>query len=225
MDKLLLRNKKRVPKTANLAPLAASAQGASARAATDAAAKKTAKSAAAGVEGDAPTFNEYLVTVNAEHRACGGDVPKQLRGAMQAFSSSFARSHRKKMLRKYFMAYDVGNSGCISKQYVNKSRCARAAALLLPLLPPSQPTLLLTHLASLRYWKQCVGNVEAEGFLDFDARDKALLADYFFPLPHTLVDYEMLLKVICERDVGGAVELRERALKQKIPGAIDAFDP
>lgn len=44
-----------------------------------------------------------------------GDTNKQLARAMKAFSSSFARANRRKLLRKHFLAFDVNNTRRISR--------------------------------------------------------------------------------------------------------------
>lgn len=44
-----------------------------------------------------------------------GDTNKQLARAMKAFSSSFARANRRKLLRKHFLAFDVNNTQRISR--------------------------------------------------------------------------------------------------------------
>ena len=49
-----------------------------------------------------------------------GDTNKQLARAMKAFSSSFARANRRKLLRKHFLAFDVNNTQRISRaQFVD----------------------------------------------------------------------------------------------------------
>lgn len=49
-----------------------------------------------------------------------GDANKQLARAMKAFSSSFARANRRKLLRKHFLAFDVNNTQRISRaQFVD----------------------------------------------------------------------------------------------------------
>lgn len=45
-----------------------------------------------------------------------GDTNKQLARAMKAFSSSFARANRRKLLRKHFLAFDVNNTQRISRE-------------------------------------------------------------------------------------------------------------
>ena len=62
-----------------------------------------------------PTMRTYLQEVNEQLAACGGDESKQLERAMRAFSCSFARTHRKKLLRKNMISYDLGNTGRLDK--------------------------------------------------------------------------------------------------------------
>lgn len=58
-----------------------------------------------------------------------GDVSKQLARSMEAFSSSFARTSRRKLLRKHFLAFDVNSTGRISKeQFVETVKEARSGA-------------------------------------------------------------------------------------------------
>ncbi|KAJ8605157.1 hypothetical protein CTAYLR_000343 [Chrysophaeum taylorii] len=62
-----------------------------------------------------PTVRNYLDKVNGAVRECGGDVQRKLNNTIRAFSSAFGRNHRKKMLRKHLMAFDVSNTGSCSR--------------------------------------------------------------------------------------------------------------
>lgn len=62
-----------------------------------------------------------------------GDTNKQLARAMKAFSSSFARANRRKLLRKHFLAFDVNNTRRISRaqfvETVNEVASCRSCCL------------------------------------------------------------------------------------------------
>jgi hypothetical protein len=113
----------------------------------------------------------------------GGDMSLQLARAMRSFSSAYARANRKKMIRKHLLAFDVGNTG----------RVSRAQFL------------------------ETVDEVAAEFFMDFDKRDRDLLADFFFPRSNCRVDYEELLDIINARDVRRAQALLQRTLAEVSP--------
>mmetsp|Transcript_24763 Transcript_24763/g.57220 ORF Transcript_24763/g.57220 Transcript_24763/m.57220 type:complete len:1092 (-) Transcript_24763:164-3439(-) len=136
-----------------------------------------------------PTMRTYLKEVNEQLAACGGDESKQLERAMRAFSCSFARTHRKKLLRKNMISYDLGNTGRLDK------------------------------VAFLRSVDKCV----SEGFVELDVEQTQRLASFFFPQPTVnFLDYEVLLEVICSRDLGQAFEMREAALVEQ-PNAARNF--
>lgn len=62
-----------------------------------------------------PTVRNYLDRVSGDARECGGDVQRKLKNTIRAFSSAFGRNHRKKMLRKHLMAFDVSNTGSCNR--------------------------------------------------------------------------------------------------------------
>jgi Ca2+-binding EF-hand superfamily protein len=119
----------------------------------------------------------------------GGDMSLQLARAMRSFSSAYARANRKKMIRKHLLAFDVGNTG----------RVSRAQFL------------------------ETVDEVAAEFFMDFDKRDRDLLADFFFPRANCRVDYEELLDIINARDVRRAQALLQRTLAEVPPCMLYLF--
>ena len=61
------------------------------------------------------TVAHELRSANTLRRDEGGDLIRQLGKATMAFSSAFGRNHRRKMLRKHFMSFDVANTGMINK--------------------------------------------------------------------------------------------------------------
>ncbi|CAM9838054.1 unnamed protein product, partial [Ectocarpus sp. 6 AP-2014] len=127
-----------------------------------------------------PTVHSYLNKMNAEEFDYHGDTNKQLARAMKAFSSSFARANRRKLLRKHFLAFDVNNTRRISRaQFV-----------------------------------ETVNEVASEFFIDFDSRNKDLLAAFFFPKEHGRVEYETLLEIITARDVRRARAFRQQTAEE-----------
>jgi hypothetical protein len=135
-----------------------------------------------GAGGNAPplTVRGCMRRMNEAVFTHGGDMPLQLARAMRSFSSAYARANRKKMIRKHLLAFDVGNTG----------RVSRAQFL------------------------ETVDEVAAEFFMDFDRRDRDLLADFFFPRANCRVDYEELLDIINARDVRRAQALLQRTLAE-----------
>lgn len=127
-----------------------------------------------------PTVNSYLKRVNERLVTENGDMNKQLLRAMRSFCSAFARAQRKKMIRKHFLAFDVTNTGKISKHQ----------------------------------FLETVNEVAAEFFIDFDNRDRNLLAEFFFPRELVRIDYEMLLDIITNRHVPMAHQFRNAIAEQ-----------
>lgn len=126
------------------------------------------------------TVGECMKRMNERIFTHGGDISLQLARAMRSFSSAFARANRKKMIRKHFLAFDVRNTGRVSKAQ----------------------------------FLETMDEVAAEFFMDFELRDRNLLADFFFPRPGVRVDYEELLDIITARDVRRAKSLLERTLAE-----------
>ncbi|CAM9306496.1 unnamed protein product, partial [Hapterophycus canaliculatus] len=127
-----------------------------------------------------PTVHSYLNRMNEAEFDFHGDTNKQLARAMKAFSSSFARANRRKLLRKHFLAFDVNNTRRISRaQFV-----------------------------------ETVNEVALEFFIDFDKRNKELLAAFFFPKEHGRVEYETLLEIITARDVRRAHAFRQQTVDE-----------
>ncbi|CAN0126677.1 unnamed protein product, partial [Pylaiella littoralis] len=124
-----------------------------------------------------PTVHSYLNKMNEAEFDFHGDTNKQLARAMKAFSSSFARANRRKLLRKHFLAFDVNNTQRISRA-------------------------------------QFVETVASEFFIDFDKRNKDLLAAFFFPKEHGRVGYEALLEIITARDVRRAHAFRQQTVEE-----------
>eukprot|EP00752_Nemacystus_decipiens_P010592 g9432.t1 len=127
-----------------------------------------------------PTVHSYLNKMNEAEFDFHGDTNKQLARAMKAFSSSFARANRRKLLRKHFLAFDVNN----------------------------------THRISRAQFVDTVNEVASEFFIDFDKRNKELLAAFFFPKEHGRVEYETLLEIITARDVRRAHAFRQQTLEE-----------
>lgn len=70
-----------------------------------------------------PTVRNYLDRVNVTMRECEGNIQLKLKNCMRAFSSAFGRNHRKKMLRKHLMAFDVSNAGsCTRDEFTSSIR-------------------------------------------------------------------------------------------------------
>ena len=77
----------------------------------------------------------------------------------------------------------------------------------------------LDKVAFLRSVDKCV----SEGFVELDVEQTQRLASFFFPQPTVnFLDYEVLLEVICSRDLGQAFEMREAALVEQ-PNAARNF--
>ncbi|CAM9160731.1 unnamed protein product [Phaeothamnion confervicola] len=126
-----------------------------------------------------PTVGTYLRDMNQQVYTQHGDLDKQLGRAMTAFSSCFARTGRRKLLRKHFLAFDIHNIGKVNREH----------------------------------FLETVDEVAAEVRVDFDQRDRILLADFFFVKEHGQVDYETLLEILFARDVLRAHAFRKRTLE------------
>ncbi|CAM9119179.1 unnamed protein product [Chrysoparadoxa australica] len=61
---------------------------------------------------------------------------------------------------------------------------------------------------------ETVDEVAAEFFIDFDTRDRDLLAHFFFPRENGRIDYDELLDIINVRDVRRAHAFRQRTIKE-----------
>ena len=57
-----------------------------------------------------------------------------------------------------------------------------------------------------------IDDVTAEFFIDFDVRDRDLIADYLYAHDDVKINYEQLLAAICSRDVQKAGKLRQASL-------------
>lgn len=69
------------------------------------------------VNAHAPTMRSYLREMNDQIHNCGGDEVQMLQRSMQSFCSSFSRPHRKVLLRKTFVSFDMNNSGRLYKDH------------------------------------------------------------------------------------------------------------
>lgn len=69
------------------------------------------------VNAHAPTMRSYLREMNDQIHNCGGDEFQMLERSMQSFCSSFSRPHRKVLLRKTFVSFDMNNSGRLHKEH------------------------------------------------------------------------------------------------------------
>jgi Ca2+-binding EF-hand superfamily protein len=61
-----------------------------------------------------------------------------------------------------------------------------------------------------------IDDVTAEFFIDFDERDRDLIADYLFANDEIKLDYEKLLDAICGRDVKKAEALRNASMESHV---------
>ncbi|GMH95999.1 hypothetical protein TrST_g6081 [Triparma strigata] len=61
-----------------------------------------------------------------------------------------------------------------------------------------------------------IDDVTAEFFIDFDERDRDLIADYLFANDEIKLDYEKLLDAICSRDVKKAEALRNASMESHV---------